>query len=306
MDKFSEMQAFVAVVDAGSFVQAAEDLLLSKPAVTRHISSLEARLGVRLLHRTTRKLSLTEEGCVFYERCQTLLSGLSEAEAEISSRAGEASGLIKINAPLSFGIVHLAPLWGEFQNRHPKVTLDITLNDRVIDLLEEGYDLAIRIAQLTNSSLISRKLSSTRAVVCAAPAYLQHYGTPQHPADLAAHRILAYSQLATGDVWTFTGPEGMVSVKTRPVLHTNSGDTCRRAALQGHGLIMQPSFLVGDDLRAGTLVEVLPEFRGAEFGIYAIYPSRKFVAPKVRLMIDFLLEQFRNAHWGVKRDDCDV
>ena len=297
MDRFSEMQAFVAVVDAGSFVNAAEDLSLSKPAVTRYLGNLESRLGVRLLHRTTRKLSLTEEGAVFYTRCQELLSGLHEAEAEITSRAGEASGLIKINAPLSFGIVHLAPIWGEFQARHPKVMLDVTLNDRVIDLVEEGYDLAIRIAQLPSSSLISRKLSATRAVLCASPDYLQRAGVPQHPSELTAHRILAYSQLATGNDWTFTGPQGPITVKTQPVLHTNSGDTCRSAALQGHGLIMQPSFLVGEDLRSGALVEVLPQYRGTEFGIYALYPSRKFVSPKVRHMIDFLLEHFQQAHW---------
>lgn len=297
MDRFSEMQAFVAVVDAGSFVKAAEHLALSKPAITRYVGNLEARLGVRLLHRTTRRLSLTEEGAVFHARCQELLGGLSEAEAEISSRAGEASGLIKVNAPLSFGIVHLAPLWGTFQALHPKVRMEVSLNDRLVDLVEEGYDLAIRIAQLPDSSLISRKLSATRAVLCAAPEYLRQHGHPAHPAELAAHRILAYSQLGTGDEWTFTGPQGPVSVKTRPVFHANNGDTCRSAALQGHGMIMQPSFLIGEDLRSGALVEVLPEFRGPEFGIYALYPSRKFVAPKVRLLIDFLIEHFQQPPW---------
>lgn len=297
MDKYAEMQAFVAVVDTGSFVNAAEALQLSKPAMSRYLGDLESRLGVRLLHRTTRKLSLTEEGAVFYARCQELLAGLNEAEAEITSRSGEASGKIKINVPLSFGIVHLAPLWGEFQSRHPRVMLDITLNDRVIDLVEEGYDLAIRIAQLPSSSLISRKLSTTRAVLCASPDYLRQAGVPQHPSELIQHRILAYSQLSTGDEWTFVGPEGPVTVKTRPVLHTNSGDTCRVAALQGHGLIMQPSFLVGEDLRSGALIEVLPQFRGTEFGIYALYPTRKFVSPKVRHMIDYLLEHFRQPRW---------
>lgn len=297
MDKYQEMRAFVAVVDAGSFVAAADALRLSKPSVSRHIGDLESRLGVRLLHRTTRSLSLTDEGEVFHARCQELLAGIDDAEAEVTSRAGEASGLIRVNAPVTFGNLHLAPLWGEFRSRHPKVVLDVTLGERVVDLVEEGYDLAVRIAQLPASSLISRKLSSTRMMLCASPAYLRRAGRPKHPSDLAGHAILAYSHLSSGDDWSFDSPEGRITVRTTPCIRANSGDTCRVGALHHQGIILQPSFLVGDDLKSGALVEVLPRYRSIELDIHAVYPTRKHVSPKVRLMIDFLVAAFRRPRW---------
>ncbi len=298
MDKFQAMRSFVAVVDAGSFVRAAEALSVSKAAVSRYVSELEARLGVRLLQRTTRRLSLTAEGEVFHARCQTLLADVDEAEAEITSRSGDARGLLKVNVPVSFGILHLAPLWGEFMKRQPNVSFDVTLADRVVDLVEEGYDLAVRIARLPSSTLISRKLSATRLVVCASPKYLKRAGTPKAPQDLARHTVLAYSLLAGGDEWHFDGPDGPVSVKTAPCLRTNSGDTCRAAALNHQGVVMQPSFMVSADLAAGSLVELMPRYRGIELGIYAVYPTRKHVAPKVRLLIDFLAESFRRPKWA--------
>ena len=297
MDKFFEMQAFATVVDAGSFVKAAEALAASKAAVSRYVADLETRLGVRLLHRTTRRLSLTEEGQVFYARCKELLAGVDEAEAEITSSSGEASGLARINVPVTFGIRHLAPLWGPFMQAHPKVALDITLSDRVVDLVDEGYDLAVRIATLPSSMLISRRLATTRLVLCASPEYLRSNGEPRSPQDLADHRVLAYTYLSTKDEWRFEGPDGAVSVKTQPGLHSNSGDTCRAVALAHQGVILQPTFLVGDDLAAGTLVELMPNYRSIELGIYAIYPTRKHVAAKVRVLIDFLVEAFRTPRW---------
>jgi DNA-binding transcriptional LysR family regulator len=301
MDKLLEMKAFVAVTDAGSFVKAAEALEVSKAAVSRYVSELESRLGVRLLHRTTRKLSLTPEGEVFHARCRELLGSVDEAEAEITSRSGEASGLLRINVPFSFGLLHLAPLWVEFMAQHPKVTLDVTLSDRVVDLVDEGYDLAVRIGRLAPSSLISRQLSSTRMILCASPTYLAKHGTPEHPSEIASHAVLAYSLFSMGDQWAFTGPEtgteGVVSVKVTPRMHTNSGDTCRVAALRHLGIVLQPTFLVGPDLLAGTLVELMPAWRSVELGIYAVYPSRKFVSAKVRLMIEFLVNAFRMRAW---------
>jgi DNA-binding transcriptional LysR family regulator len=297
MDRFQEMKVFAAVVDAGSFVGAAAAIEMSKPAVSRYVQELEARLGVRLLQRTTRRLSLTEEGAVFHARCKELLANVEEAEAEITSRAGEASGLLKVNAPVSFGIIHLAPLWAEFMARHPGVTLDITLSDRVVDLVEEGFDVAVRIARLPNSSLVSRQIAVTRMMVCASPAYLKQHGTPKRPEDLSTHTVLAYSLLSAGDHWEFDGPEGRVSVKVTPKLHTNSGDTCRAVALQHRGIIFQPSFLVGDDLRSGALVQLLPQYLSTTLGVYAVYPTRKHLAPKVRLLIDFLIESARRLGW---------
>jgi DNA-binding transcriptional LysR family regulator len=298
MDKFVEMQTFAAVADAGSFVKAADSLAISKAAVSRYVGDLESRLGVRLLHRTTRKLSLTEEGEVFHARCRELLAGIAEAEAEISSRSEEATGHLRVNVPVTFGLLHLAPLWPEFMASNPKVTLDITLTDRVVDLIEEGSDLAVRIARLPSSSLVSRTLTSTRMLMCASPAYLRKHGAPAHPSELVNHVVIAYSLLAMGDTWAFDGPDGQVAVRVLPTMHTNSGDTCRIAALQHRGIILQPSLLVGRDVQSGALVEVLPEYRSVEFGIYAVYPTRKHVSPKVRVMIDFLVDAFRVRSWA--------
>jgi DNA-binding transcriptional LysR family regulator len=299
MDRFLEMQTFTAVVDAGSFVKASQTLGTSKGAVSRYVGDLETRLGVRLLHRTTRRLSLTEEGQVFYLRSKELLADVDEAEAEITSRSGEASGLLRINAPFTFGILHLGPLWGAFRSQYPNVTLDVTLADRVVDLVEEGYDVAIRIATLPSSTLISKRLTSTRMVLCASPKYIRKHGAPTHPSELAGHAVLAYTYWSTKDEWHFDGPQGHVSVRTNPCIHTNSGDTCRMAALAHQGIIMQPSFLVGDDLAAGTLVELMPQYRAMELDVYAVYPTRKHVSPKVRALIDYLARHFakKRATW---------
>ncbi|NMM04711.1 LysR family transcriptional regulator [Polaromonas sp.] len=297
MDRFLEMQTFTAVVDAGSFVRAAETLDMSKAAVSRYVAELEARLGVRLLHRTTRKLSLTEEGRAFHARCKAILGELDEAESVITARSAQASGLVKINVPVTFGNLHLAPLWSDFMTQNPRVTLDVTLNDRVVDLVEEGYDMAVRIGTLPSSSLISKKLASTRMVLCASPAYLKEHDQPEHPSDLARHAVLAYSLLATGEQWGFDGPDGRQTVVVNPVLRTNSGDTCRAAALKHHGIILQPTFMVGEDLRSGALVELMPQYRSSEFGIYAVYPSRRYMSAKVRLLIEFLAKALGNANW---------
>lgn len=297
MDRFKEMQAFAAVADAGSFVRAAESLQVSKTAVSRLIGDLEARLGVRLLHRTTRRLSLTAEGEVFHARCKALTADVEEAEAEVTARAGEAVGLLRLNVPVSFGLMHLAPLWPAFLQQHPKVTLDVTLADRIIDLVDEGYDLAVRIAQLPASSLVSRKIASTRLVLCASPDYLRRHGEPSHPADIARHTVFTYTLLATGDTWNFEGPDGPVEVRVTPRLRSNNGDTCCAAALQHQGIVLQPSFMVSHHLRAGALVEVLPQYRSLELGVYAVYASRRHVTPKVRVVIDFLVDAFRICPW---------
>lgn len=298
MDRFNEMQAFAAVVDAGSFVRAAEALQVSKTAVSRLVGDLETRLGVRLLHRTTRRLSLTVEGEVFHARCKELLADVEEAEAEVTARADEAVGLLRLNVPVSFGLLQLAPLWPAFLRQHAKVTLDVTLADRIVDLVEEGYDLAVRIARLPASSLVSRRLGSTRLVLCASPEYLRRHGTPSHPDEIAQHTVFAYTLLASGDTWNFEGPQGPVSVKVTPRMRSNSGDTCCAAALQHQGIVLQPSFMVGAHLHSGALVEVLPDYRSIELGVYAVYASRKHLTPKVRVLIDFLAEAFRIRTWA--------
>lgn len=297
MDKFLEMRAFAAVVDAGSFVKGADSLNLSKTAISRLVGDLETRLGTRLLHRTTRKLSLTQEGEVFHERCKVLLEGVDEAEAELTAHSREAIGQLRINVPVTFGLLHLARLWPAFMAQQPRVLLDVTLADRLVDLVDEGYDLAVRIARLPSSSLVSRHLTSTRMVLCASPDYLSKYGAPSHPSEIAHHAVMTYSLLAMGDQWEFEGPEGPVSVKVLPRMRTNSGDTCCAAAVRHQGIVLQPTFLVGQHLASGALVEVLPHYRSIELGVYAVYPTRKHLTPKVRVLIDFLVDAFRMKAW---------
>lgn len=291
MDKFQEMRVFTAVVDAASFVGASDVLNMSKAAVSRYVSDLEQRLGVRLLHRTTRKLSLTPEGEIFLARCREILSNIEASEEELSTRSLKASGLLKVSVPVSFGIRHLAPLWSEFLISHPQVALDVQLSDRITDLVDEGYDVAVRIAHLPNSTLISRQLASTRLVLCAAPSYLKDRGTPQHPSDLSQHDVMGYSLMAMGDLWQFTGPDGPISAKVKPRMWTNNGDSCVAAAVKGAGIVLQPTFLIDQELASGKLVEILPQFRSAELGIYAVYPSRKFVQPKVKALVEFLTQK---------------
>ena len=297
MDRLQEMMSFVAVVDAGNFVGAADASGLSKAALSRHVAMLEQRLGVRLLNRTTRRLSLTDDGQRFHTRAKELLATLDEIESEASSTTTEVAGVLRINAPLTFGILHLAPLWGRFAERHPKVALDISLNDRVTDLVEEGYDLAVRITDMPNSQLVSRKLASTRIVACASPAYLAAHGHPAHPRELAGHRVIAYSYASSRDEWTFNGPEGEVSARTRPFMQSNNGDTCRQAALDHQGIILQPDFLIGGDLARGDLVELMPHYSAGELGIHAVYASRKHMPGKTRKMVDFLADAFRRPSW---------
>jgi DNA-binding transcriptional LysR family regulator len=298
MDKFQEMQAFVAVVDNGSFVGAADALHTSKAAISRYVADLEQRLGVRLLNRTTRKLSMTDEGQLFYARCTELLNGLEEAESELSLRRGEPSGHLRISAPVTFGIVHLAPLWGKFLQQHPKVSMEVSLSDRTVDLVEDGFDLAVRIARSPHPTFIARPLASTKMVLCASPAYLKRNGIPNHPQDLAEHNVISYTYWSSKDEWEFTHPSGKIDiVKTKPRLHANSGDTCVAAALQDQGIVLQPDFLVYDALREGKLKRLLEEYQTVELGVYAVYTSRRQFPLKLRALIDFLVESFQKPAW---------
>lgn len=292
MDQFKEIEAFVAVAQLGSFVKAADRLGISKAMVSRNVSELEARLGVRLMQRTTRRLALSDAGADYLQRCVQILGELHDANAAVSVSAVQAQGLLKISAPLTFGIRHLAPLWGEFLRIHPRVELEVNLNDRVVDLIEEGYDLAVRIGQLGSSSLIARRIAGTRLVLCASPRYLQQAAPIQALDDIADHAVISYTYLATGEHWHFTGPGGARSIEVHPRLRSNSGDTCRAAALADQGIVFQPGFLVGEDLKAGRLVEILPRYTGPEIDISVVYPSRHHLSHKVRAMVEFLSAAF--------------
>lgn len=294
MDRIEAMQAFVAVVETGSFVGAADKLSLSKAVVSRQIGLLEDQLGTRLLHRTTRRVSMTSDGELFLARSRELLQQWQEAEDEVSHRAVQARGTLRINVPFSYGVMYLAPLWPAFMQKHPDVLLDVTLSDRVADLVDEGFDLAVRIGHLPASSLVSRRLASMRLKLCASPSYVKAQGQPTVPTELTEHRILAYSLLSTGDAWTLSSrsnPTERQIVDVRPVMRSNNGDTCTQAAVAGQGIVLQPDFMVQPLLSRGELVELLPDWQAEEFGIYAVYPSRRHLPAKVRLMIDFLVHE---------------
>jgi len=294
MDRIRELDSFVAAVEAGSFVKAADALDTSKAVISKHVLGLEQRLGVRLLNRTTRRQSLTDAGRSYFERAKQILESLEDADATVASSALRPTGTLRITAPLTFGLLYLAPLWGEFMSRYPEVKLDITLSDRVVDLIDEGLDVAVRIARLPDSSLVSRKLASARMVMCASPAYLRKRGAPKTLAEVARHPVLAYTYLSTGDTWKFERENVAHQVTTNPIMRSNNGDTCRAAALAGRGIILQPSFMIAADLECGDLVEVLPEYKGVELGVYAVYPSRKLLSAKVRVLVDFLAEKITN------------
>jgi len=295
MDQFKAIESFVAVAQQGSFVKAAEKLGLSKAMVSRNVGELEAHLGVRLMQRTTRRLALSDAGAAYLQRCTQILAELAEANAAVSATAVQAQGLLKVTAPLTFGIRHLAPLWGEFLRIHPQVELEVHLNDRVVDLVDEGYDMAVRIGQLASSSLIARRIATTRLVLCASPRYLQQAEPIRELEDIARHAVISYTYLATGEQWHFTGPQGVRSIEVRPRLRSNSGDTCRAAALADQGIVFQPSFLVGEDLQAGRLVPILPQYAGPELDISLVYPSRLHLSHKVRAMVAFLADAFAQA-----------
>ncbi|MDN8617329.1 LysR family transcriptional regulator [Variovorax ginsengisoli] len=294
MDRLRAFEVFVAVVARQGFARAAEALDTSPANVTRYIAELEAHLGTRLLNRHSRKLSLTDSGQALYERARSILDEVAEAEALSASSTLQPRGRLRVNAPVSFGILHLAPLWPKFLKKYPEVELEVSLIDRVVDLVEEGFDLGIRISRTGSTTHIARKLAASRNIVCAAPGYLRQHGRPKSPADLADHACIGYTFSATGDDWHLFDAHGLEHVvKVPSVMRANNGDTARAAALAGVGVIWQPSFLVGDDLRAGRLVPLLPDYRMADIDILAVYPSRRHLSAKVRVMIDFLADAFK-------------
>jgi DNA-binding transcriptional LysR family regulator len=295
MDILAGMKVFVAVVDAGSFAAAADRLGMSRAMASKHVSNLEDHLGTRLLNRTTRRLSLTESGAAFYERSVQVISDVAEAEQVAGRMAAVPRGILKMTMPLAYGQHRLGPVLAGYVSAYPEVKLDISLSDRKADLIDEGFDLAIRIGALPESGLIARKLGSERSVVCGSPVYLERHGVPQTPRDLADHACLGYSLTHGGEEWRLEGQSGRVAVPSAGPIKADNGDMLRLAALSGAGLIFQPLFIVADDLRAGRLVHVLPDYTSHELGIYAMYPSRKHLSAKVRTFVDFLVSQLATA-----------
>lgn len=298
MDRFDELQTFVSVVDAGSFSRAAERTGMAKSAVSRRLSALESRLGARLLNRTTRSLSLTESGRSFYQRALRLIADLEEAEAVVSTQHAALRGTLRIAAPLSFGLLHLGPAIQAFARIHPAVRLYVDLNDRQVDLVEEGLDLAVRIARLQDSSLIARRLTRIREVVCASPGYFERHGEPRTAEELANHLTLRYTNLPDAP-WRYRAPDGSEgAVRVRSEIEANNGDFLRDCAIAGHGIIRQPTFIVYRAIEQGLLKPVLTDYTWPEVNAYALYPSARHLSHRVRTFVDFLQSRFGEApYW---------
>jgi DNA-binding transcriptional LysR family regulator len=296
MDRLGAIQVFAQVVESGSFAKAAERLSLSTSAASRHVAELESHLQTRLLNRTTRRVSLTESGRAFYERSVQLLADLAEAEQEASSAAVVPRGTIRLTTSVNFGVRHVAPAIAEFLARHPEVRFDVSLADRVVDLVEEGFDLAIRIGPPGAENLVARKLGETRLVPCASPQYLAKHGAPKTPEELARHNCFTYEYVSTRHVWRFRDSAGTEhAVRVAGSLHSNNGDLLAEAAAQGAGIVFEPAFIVGPEVRAGRLVPLLQDYVTPPVPIYALYPSRKHLSAKVRRFVDFLAERFSQA-----------
>jgi DNA-binding transcriptional LysR family regulator len=294
MDRFASLRAFVAVVNAGSFARAAERLGLSRAMVSKHVQQLEDRLGARLLQRTTRRLSLTEAGKAFHGRAERLIADLEEAEAAVASEGAAPRGTLRISAPVSFGARWVAPALAGFLAGHDGLAGDLVLNDRIVDLVEEGFDLAIRIARLPDSSLIARKLAPCRVALVAAPAYLKRAGAPRAPDDLARHNCLGYAYAASGDTGRFVRAGGGApqTVRVRGTLNANNGDALAAASREGLGIAVLPTFLVGEDLRLGRLTCVLDGWEPEALDVNAVYPQNRHLSAKVRAFVDFLAARF--------------
>jgi DNA-binding transcriptional LysR family regulator len=297
-DNLSGMAIFAKVVEAKSFTAAANELGMSKSAVSKHISRLEDRLGARLLNRTTRRLGLTETGAAFYDRCARVVTEAEEAALAVTELQSEPRGTLRVNAPMSFGILHIAPAIPDFLARYPDLHIDVAMNDRFVDLIDEGFDVAIRIARLMDSSLIARRLAPDRRAIVGSPAYFEKRGTPRTPDDLVHHNCINYAYMSAHDQWQFVDADGARSVEVEGNLRANNGDAIRVAVLAGLGVAHLPTFIVGRDIQDGRLVQVLADFMPSRSSVYAVYPHNRHLSVKVRVFVDFLANRFgANPYW---------
>ena len=305
MDKFADIEAFAAVVEAGTFSAAGERLGIAKSVVSRRVSQLEKRLGSRLLHRTTRRLSLTDSGRNFYRRAAQILADLDDAEQGVTEEMTELRGSLKLAAPLSFGLFHLSDAIADFLGEHPAIELNLDLNDRNLNLVEEGFDMAVRIGELEDSTLVARRLGTVRSVTCASRDYLERYGTPAHPDELHRHVGLQYSNVSYRQQWCYGTPEGK-TVFARPQIRirANNGEALAKAAAAGLGITTAPTFILGRYIREGSLVTVLDEYQRPAVGIHAVYPPGRLMPRRIKIFSDFLAGRFGDhPYWdeGLRR-----
>ncbi len=294
MDRFDGMKALVTAVDEGGFAAAGRKLGLSRVQVSRLVTALEDHLGAQLLVRTTRTMALTEAGQVFVERARVLVDDMAEAEAATGDLTGELKGLLQINAPMTFGVSHIAPAVNDFMRQHRDITVSLNVNDRFVDPYEEGFDITLRIGELQPSSLIARKICPIRRLMCASPNYLEERGRPRTPADLADHAILHYGHLGNELHWPLRGIGNSNRLPVSPVLCSNNGDVLKMASLAGQGIVLLPAFIVTDELASGALVPVLEGFEPAPVALHAIYPPDKYRPAKTRAFVDFLTGRFQH------------
>jgi DNA-binding transcriptional LysR family regulator len=295
MDVLDGMRAFRAVVVSGSFAAAARSLAITTAWVSKRVAQLEDHLGTQLLVRTTRRIALTDAGRIYFDRCAQLLDDLDEAERSVVDLQASPRGRLRITAPMSFGLLRIAPLLPEFHDRHPEVELDVVFNDRYVDLLEEGVDVAVRVgAQLEDSSLVARRIASGDRVLCASAAYLRKHGAPRHPCELAKHACLRYSLHSTPGKWTFEGPDGKTTVDVGGRLQINNSVALGVAAVAGVGILLTPDFVVADDLAKGRLRPILPKFKPSGYVVFAVSPPTRFATPKVRAFVDLLERGLRS------------
>jgi len=288
MDRLDAMHLFVRVAELGSFAAVAQQLGLARSVVTRQIAALEAHLGVKLMARSTRRLSLTSAGTAYLEKCRVILNLVETAETDVAEERVNPRGNIRISLPLSFGLKRLAPLLLEFSRRYPEVGLDMDYSDRRVNLIEEGIDLSIRITRRLEGSDIARRIGTARMLAVASPDYLARHGRPQHPAELAHHECLGYTVGGTGQNWQFMVDGQLTSFPVRSRIHANNGDVLTEAAAQGLGITLQPDFIIDGFLVAGRIEAVLAEFPVPELGIYAMLPSNRHVPHRVRVLMDAL------------------
>jgi DNA-binding transcriptional LysR family regulator len=292
MDKLVSLRAFAKVVEHGSFSEAARDMRLSRSAVSKYVIDLEQELGVQLLNRTTRSASPTDNGRVYYDRCVAILAEIEEADLAVAHLQAEPRGMLRVNAPMSFGTLHLGRAVATFMERYPELQIELMLSDQQLDTVQEGFDVTIRIADLADSSLIARRIVPARRVLCASPGYLKRRGTPRHPRELRDHDCLRYGHLATGVQWKLTGNDGDHWLQVSWRLCTNNAEVLRDAAVSGRGIALLPTFIAGPELRRGKLKVILPGYRAPELSVCALYPPTRHLSMKVRVFIDFLVERF--------------
>ena len=302
MDRFDAITAFTNVVDTGSFARAAERLDVSVSSVSRHVAELEAHLGARLLNRTTRRLSLTEAGRAFHERCTQLLADLEEAEASAGAGTLAPRGTLKVSCGVSFGTQYVAPAVADFMSKYPDVRLDLELSDRIVDLVEEGFDAAVRIGAVGGQNLVARRVGDTRLVCCAAPAYLARHGEPRAPEDLTRHACLLYQYLPQRDTWTFADRNGAARrVRVAGPVYANNGTFLAALAEAGIGICYEPDFIVGPAVRGGRLVPLLRGFVPNVSAIHVVYASRRHLSAKVRAFAEFLMDRFKAPDWTLAK-----